>query len=410
MNSLQNKRIVLGVTGSIAAYKAADLVRRLREQGAEVRVVMTRAAMAFITPLTMQALSGSPVRTDLLDSQEESSMGHIELARWADVVLIAPASADTLARLAHGRSDDLLAAICLASDVPLLLAPAMNRSMWAHPATQSNVAVLEQRGVQLLGPVAGDQACGENGLGRFMEPADLVRHLSGFFMTGSLGGQRVIITAGPTREAIDPVRYLGNRSSGKMGYAVARAAAEAGARVLLISGPVSLEQPEAVDCVRVESAEQMQRAVMDSINDCDIFISAAAVADYRPVSQAQDKIKKSAGELTIQFEPTPDILATVGRLPEGPYTVGFAAETRAIHEYAHSKLLNKQLDMIAANDVSNGQGFDKDDNALEVFWHNGQLSLPLCSKEKLARKLIKVIAEQYHAKGAVKDSGSTLRH
>jgi len=410
MKSLQNKRILLGVTGSIAAYKSADLIRRLREQGAEVRVVMTRAAMAFITPLTLQTLSGSPVRSDLLDSQDESTMGHIELARWADVVLVAPASADTLARLAQGRSNDLLSALCLVAEVPLLLAPAMNQSMWAHAATQSNVSLLQQRGAQLLGPVSGEQACGELGEGRFMEPADLLRYLSGQFVSGSLGGQRVIVTAGPTREAIDPVRYVCNRSSGKMGFAVARAAAEAGAKVLLVSGPVSLEQPDAVECIRVESAEQMKDVVLERVQDCDIFISAAAVADYRPAHQAKDKIKKTADQMTIQLERTTDILASVSQLANSPFTVGFAAETQSLHEYAQRKLVDKQLDMVAANDVSDGQGFDQDDNALELIWANGQLSLPLSSKDKLARKLIEVIAEQYNAKGAVKDSGSTLRH
>lgn len=410
MKSLQNKRVLLGVTGSIAAYKSADLVRRLREQGAEVRVVMTRAAMEFITPLTLQTLSGSPVRSGLLDSSEESSMGHIELARWADVVLVAPASADTLARLAQGRANDLLSALCLVAEVPLLLAPAMNRSMWAHAATQSNVAQLQQRGARMLGPVSGEQACGELGEGRFMEPADLVTCLSRLFITGSLGGQRVMVTAGPTREAIDPVRYIGNRSSGKMGYAIARAAAEAGARVVLVSGPVSLNQPDVVECVRVESAQQMQQVVLERIHDCDIFISAAAVADYRPVYQAMDKIKKTADEISIQLERTPDILSMVSELANNPFTVGFAAETRSLHEHARSKLVSKQLDMIAANDVSAGQGFEQEDNALEVIWANGQLSLPLCSKDKLARKLIEVIAEQYNAKGAVEDSGFSLRH
>jgi len=286
----------------------------------------------------------------------------------------------------------------------------MNRSMWAHAATRANVDLLLQRGAQFLGPVAGEQACGELGEGRFMEPADLLTYLSDLFSTGSLGGRRVIVTAGPTREAIDPVRYLCNRSSGKMGFAVARAAAEAGAKVVLVSGPVSLEQPDAVECISVVSAEQMKEAVLERVQDCDIFISAAAVADYRPVRQAPDKIKKTADQINILLERTPDILATVSQLTNSPFLVGFAAETRSLHEYARGKLVNKQLDMVAANDVSAGQGFEQDENALELIWATGQLSLPLCHKDKLARRLIEVIAEQYNAKGAVKDSGSTLRH
>ncbi len=397
--SLTSKRILLGVTGGVAAYKAADLVRRLREAGAEVRVVMTRAATQFVTPLTFQALSGNPVHLDLLDPEAEAGMGHIQLARWADAVLVAPATADFMARLAHGLADDLLSTLCLATDAPLALAPAMNRLMWANPATQDNRRVLESRGVHLFGPAEGGQACGETGPGRMLEPAELVERVAGLFAPGRLSGLTVLITAGPTREAIDPVRFIGNRSSGKMGYAVAEAAAEAGAQVVLVSGPVALPAPPRVECVRVESAEEMHRAVMARAGACDIFIAAAAVADYRPRVQAGQKIKKDRQELELVLERTPDILAAVAALPQRPFVVGFAAETERLEEHAHAKRIRKNLDLIAANQVGRpGSGFESDDNALQVYWEGGSEALPLMPKSRLARQLISIIAERYHAK------------
>ncbi|NNG12925.1 MAG: bifunctional phosphopantothenoylcysteine decarboxylase/phosphopantothenate--cysteine ligase CoaBC, partial [Halobacteria archaeon] len=351
MNTLSGKHILLGVTGGIAAYKSAELVRCLRKQGAGVRVVMTTAAQEFITPLTLQALSGQPVCSDLLDPRSEAAMGHIELARWADALLVAPATADFIARLVQGRADDLLAAVCLACEAPLAVAPAMNRAMWQQPATQDNLALLRARRVNVLGPATGSQACGETGPGRMLEPDELTRLLAGLFQGGALAGRRVLVTAGPTREPIDPVRYISNRSSGKMGYAIARAAAEAGAQVTLVTGPVALVLPEQVDGIRVETAEQMHAAVMEHIADTDIFIAAAAVADYRPQSVARKKLKKSAAGITLALEPNPDILATVAALPEPPFTLGFAAETDALEANARKKLRAKSLDMIAANVV-----------------------------------------------------------
>jgi len=404
MFSLINKRILLGVTGSIAAYKSADLVRRLREAGAEVRVVMTRGATEFITPLTLQALSGEPVRTSLLDADAEAAMGHIELARWADAVVVAPASADFVARLAHGRADDLLAALCLASEAPLVLAPAMNRAMWANAATRDNCALLRERGVRFFGPAQGVQACGETGPGRMLEPPELVERLAALFQTGALAGLSVLVTAGPTREALDPVRYLSNRSSGKMGFAVARAAAEAGARVTLVAGPVALATPPGVERADVESAQEMYDAVMARTADCDVFIAVAAVADYRPTSVADDKIKKNEASISLAMERTPDILAAVARLSPAPFCVGFAAETADLRRYAEDKLLRKGLAMVAANEVGAGVGFDSDDNALEVLWADGGVSLPRATKQQLGRQLISLIGERYHAKDPVKNS------
>lgn len=396
---LTNKRILLGVTGGIAAYKSADLVRRLRDAGAEVRVAMTPAATRFVTQLTFQALSGNPVHLELLDPEAEAGMGHIELARWADAVLVAPATADFMARLAHGLAGDLLSTLCLATDAPLALAPAMNRLMWANAATQDNRAILERRGVRLFGPAEGGQACGETGPGRMLEPLELVGHIAGLFAPGSLSGLRVLITAGPTREAIDPVRFVSNRSSGKMGYAVAEAAAEAGAHVVLVSGPVALPAPPWVECVRVESAEQMHQAVMARAGGCDIFIGAAAVADYRPRVCADQKIKKHDPVLGLELERTPDILAAVAALPGRPFTVGFAAETEKLEEHAQAKRVRKSLDLIAANRVGLlGSGFESDDNALRLFWEGGGQDLPLAPKARLARQLISIIAERYHAK------------
>jgi phosphopantothenoylcysteine decarboxylase/phosphopantothenate--cysteine ligase len=411
MSELSNKRILLGVSGGIAAYKSAELVRRLREAGAEVRVVMTAGATRFITPLTLQALSGQPVRTDLFDAEAEAAMGHIELARWADAVLIAPASANTLARLAQGLADDLLSTLCLATRAPLLVAPAMNQAMWENAATQANRATLRARGVRVCGPASGSQACGETGPGRMLEPPELVADVAQIFATGALAGLRVLITAGPTREAIDPVRFISNRSSGKMGYAVAAAAAEAGARVALVSGPVALPAPERVECLQVETAAEMHAAVMRRVTECDIFIAAAAVADYRPQTAAEHKLKKKAAALHIDLERTADILAAVSALHPAPFTVGFAAETERLAEHARAKRMAKSLDMIAANWVNvPGQGFEADVNALSLFWEGGECELPRASKQQLARALIEQIAARYRAKRLTQSDRDTLRH
>lgn len=397
MVRLNNKRIVLGVTGGIAAYKSAELTRRLREAGAEVRVVMTGGAVRFITPLTLQALSGKPVHRHLLDEGAENGMGHIELARWADVIVVAPASANFMARLAHGMADDLLAAVCLASRAPLVLAPAMNQVMWGQAATQANVRLLAERGVRLLGPAQGDQACGETGPGRMVEPAEITAALAGVFDSGRLQGIRVLITAGPTREAIDPVRFLSNRSSGKMGYALAAAAAEAGARVTLVSGPAALPCPEWVERITVESAAQMHEAVMARAGVADIVIAAAAVADYAVAQPAPHKIKKNAVGWELSLRPTPDIVANLAARPRRPFLVGFAAETEDLEANARGKLEAKGLDMVAANWVGRAdQGFDNDDNALTVVWRDGGAELPLASKATVARGLIELIAERYH--------------
>jgi phosphopantothenoylcysteine decarboxylase/phosphopantothenate--cysteine ligase len=385
MNKLSGKHILLGVTGGIAAYKSAELVRQLRRQGAEVRVVMTAAATEFVTPLTFQALSGYPVHTRLLDAGAEAAMGHIELARWADVLLIAPATADFIARLVAGRADDLLSAVSLACDATLAIAPAMNRVMWDNQATGENIMTLKQRGVQVLGPAEGLQACGDSGPGRMLEPVELVAALSAMFDTGILAGRRILVTAGPTREAIDPVRYISNRSSGRMGYAVAAAAVEAGADVLLISGPVNLETPHRVRRIDVESAAEMHAAVMREIALTDIFISVAAVADYRPESVAAQKLN-------------PDILAEVAALTNAPFTVGFAAETQAMERNARDKLRAKNIDMIAANAVGEQLGFDREDNALQVIWGQGEQQLSLAGKGKLARQLVAIIAERFALK------------
>ncbi len=391
---MQGKRILLGVTGGIAAYKGADLVRRLRERGAEVQVVMTPSAQRFVTPLTFQALSGRPVRTDLWDSAAEAAMGHIELARWAELVLVAPASADFLARLAAGRADDLLATVCLATEAPIAAAPAMNRVMWDHPATRANVAVLQGRGVRLLGPGEGDQACGEVGPGRLLEPeaiADLVQAL--LPPSGPLARRRVLITAGPTREPIDPVRFVSNRSSGRMGFAVAEAARAAGAEVIVVSGPVSLPTPSGVRRIDVESAADMLGAVLKEVATADIFISTAAVADYRPTQPPAHKIKKSTETLAVEMERTVDIVATVAARPARPFIVGFAAETEAVEQNARAKLLKKNLDMIAANEVGHDKAFDCADNELLVLWRGGRRELERAPKTALARQLVALIAE-----------------
>jgi phosphopantothenoylcysteine decarboxylase / phosphopantothenate---cysteine ligase len=394
---MHGKHILLGVTGGIAAYKSADLVRRLRERGAEVQVVMTAGAREFVTPMTFQALSGRPVRTDLWDPAAEASMGHIELARWADLVLIAPASADFLARLAGGRADDLLATTCLATAAPIALAPAMNHQMWANAATQANVALLKQRGVHVFGPGSGDQACGEVGAGRMLEPTELAALADSTLVpNGVLSGRRVLITAGPTREPIDPVRFISNRSSGKMGFAVAQAAREAGAEVVMICGPVALATPAGVRRVDVESAADMLAAVQTEVRPDDIFISTAAVADYRPAQAAAQKIKKTEESLALQMARTTDIIGTLAAGPARPaFVVGFAAETDTVEQNARSKMLRKNLDMIAANEVGHDKAFDCADNELIVLWRSGRKLLPRNAKTQLARELIEIIATVY---------------
>ncbi|MDX9873574.1 MAG: bifunctional phosphopantothenoylcysteine decarboxylase/phosphopantothenate--cysteine ligase CoaBC [Spongiibacteraceae bacterium] len=393
---LANRRILLGVTGGIAAYKSAELIRRLRDHGAEVRVVMTPAACEFITPLTLQALSGNPVHLDLLDPAAEAGMGHIELARWADAVLVAPASADFMARLAQGMADDLLTTLCLATAARIALAPAMNQGMWADPATAANVATLRERGIHLFGPAAGAQACGDIGPGRMLEPDQLVTETAALFQSRLLDGVRVTITAGPTREALDPVRYLSNHSSGKMGFALAAAAADAGAITTLIAGPVTLCTPERVQRIDVESAQQMYDAAMQQLASTDIFIAAAAVADYRPAQVAGQKIKKQSETLTIELVRNPDIVASVAAARPRPFTVGFAAETDALLDHARDKLERKRLDMLIANDVSvPGIGFNSDDNAVTVLWAQGELALAQCSKRQLATELVALVARHY---------------
>jgi phosphopantothenoylcysteine decarboxylase/phosphopantothenate--cysteine ligase len=392
------RRILLGVTGGIAAYKSPDLVRRLKEQGAEVQVVMTRNAREFVGALTFQAVSGLPVRNDLWDQSAEAAMGHIELARWADEIIIAPASADFIARLAHGLADDLLSTVCLATRAPISIAPAMNQVMWSNAATQANVALLRQRGVRVLGPGEGEQACGEVGAGRMLEPADIVKHLLSANSTGPLVGVKAVVTAGPTRERIDPVRFITNRSSGKMGYAVAEALRAAGAEVVLVSGPVALATPTGVTRVNVESADDMLQAVQQHLHGAQLLVATAAVSDYCAAQVAHEKIKKTNASLALQLARTPDILATVGAGPSPPFLVGFAAETDNVERNALAKLESKHLDMIAANQVGDGLGFDKDDNALTVYWSGGKQELCLCSKHALAKQLVGLIAEHYHLK------------
>lgn len=405
-SSLNGKKIVIGVTGSIAAYKAADLIRRLKDYGAEVRVMMTTGAAEFITPLTLQTLSGHPVAMTLLDADEESAMGHIALARWADWILIAPATADCLSRLVSGRADDILAAVCLATEAPITVAPAMNNKMWSNAATQTNLAVLKQRGISVIGPASGNQACGEQGEGRLLEPLDIVYELDRLMVPGLLAGKQVVITAGPTYEPIDPVRFIGNRSSGKMGFAIAQAAMEAGAKVTIIAGPVQLATPTAVRRINVETTEEMALAVEDSLDACDIFISCAAVSDYRPIQVQQEKIKKNSEQsIQIELEPTIDIVSTVTNRHNKPsFVVGFAAETQNLMEYAKSKLARKKLDMIAANWVGENQGFAVDDNALHIIWTDGEQTLPLMPKTQLARELMTLIIKRFYAKNSIKNS------
>ena len=390
------ERILLGVTGGIAAYKSAEIVRRLKERGAEVQVVMTGAARQFVTPLTFQALSGRPVRTDLWDAAAEAAMGHIELARWADRILIAPASADFLARLAHGLASDLLTTLCLATDVPIAVAPAMNRLMWANAATRANVALLAARGIEVIGPAEGDQACGETGPGRMVEPDVLAAAvIDRAARSGALAGRKVIVTAGPTRECIDPVRFITNRSSGKMGFAVAEAARDAGAEVILISGPVNVCTPPGVRRVDVETADQMLAAVNENLGGTDIFIAAAAVSDYRPLQVSTEKIKKTSDSLMLALSRTTDILATVAAGAARPFVVGFAAETQNVERNALAKLEGKNLDMIAANQVGEGLAFDQDDNALTVYWRGGGRELKRAGKAQIAAELVALIAERF---------------
>lgn len=410
MSTLFNKKVLLGVTGSIAAYKAAELVRRLREAGADVQVVMTRAATEFVTAMTFQALSGHPVHQHLLDEKAEAGMGHIELARWADVILVAPASADFMARLVQGRADDLLTAVCLAANqIPLVIAPAMNTHMWAQAATQENRRILGQRGVLVLGPAAGEQACGDVGAGRMLQPEELVEGISELFSPGSLLGKTVLLTAGPTQEAIDPVRFISNHSSGKMGFSLAQAAQEAGARVILVCGPVALETPDGVERIDVKSAQDMLAVVLHHASEADIFIASAAVADYRPSTVLAEKMKKNEATLTLTLtlERNPDILATTkARFPK-LFCVGFAAETEHLREHAQQKRVRKGVEMIAANWVGHsaaetGGTFGSDENALQVFWQDGDMALARTSKAQLGRQLISVIAQRYDSPSAEK--------
>ncbi len=391
MNTLENKHIVLGVGGGIAAYKAADLVRRLSERGADVRVVMTAAATEFVTPATFQALSHHPVATSLWDESPETGMGHLELAHWADILLIAPATADLIARLAHGVADDLLTTLALACEAPLVLAPAMNHRMWLHAATRANVQTLAERGARLLGPSTGALAERETGPGRMLEPVEIAEALAG---GGALSGKRVLVTAGPTEEPIDPVRFVGNRSSGKMGYAVAAAAARAGADVTLVSGPVALTTPPGVRRIDVRTAKSMLEAVEDETVNADVFISTAAVADYAPREQAAQKIKKSAGTLTLELVRNPDILATVTGRKQRPFCVGFAAETENVVANARAKLEAKKLDLICANLVGDEHAFGRDDNALIAIGASDENDLGHGTKHELAARLIELIAHR----------------
>ena len=398
--SLNTRRILLGITGGIAAYKSAELTRLLQRAGAEVRVVMTSAATEFITPLTLQALSGNRVHTELLDAEAEAGMGHIELARWPDLILIAPASADCIARIASGQANDILTTLILASKAPVAIAPAMNQGMWRNAATQDNLALLRERGVQVFGPGSGEQACGDIGPGRMLEPAQLLELAAGLFDSGFMAGVRLLITAGPTREAIDPVRYISNHSSGKMAYALASEAAAAGATVTLISGPVALATPDRVQRVDVVSAQEMLDAMMARVSDCDVFIGVAAVADYRPVDVATQKLKKSAESMTLQLERNPDIIATVAGLTsaEGkrPFTVGFAAETENIEAFGQEKRERKQLDLLFANDANETMGSDS--IRATALWPEGRAALGPGSKSAIARQMLLLIDERH--KGA----------
>jgi len=397
---LATMNVLLGITGGIAAYKTPELVRRLRGRGAEVQIVMTASAEEFVTETALQAVSGRPIRANLWDKEAEASMSHIELARWADVVLIAPATAEIMARLASGAAADLLTTLCLATEAPLAIAPAMNHVMWNNPAVQANRKTLEERGVRMLGPDHGSQACGETGTGRMLDPDEIAAIVCGPQLAVEAGaellsGKTVIVTAGPTREPIDPVRYITNRSSGKMGYAIASAAAAQGAKVTLISGPVSLAEPRGIDVTQVNTAEEMYAATHDKIHDADIFIAAAAVSDYRPADSSKQKIKKSKKTMRLDLVRSEDILASVASLDDAPFTIGFAAETENVRDYALGKLENKKLDMIVANKVGDDCGFDHDDNEVSVFWSGGEQDLPRAAKIDLARQIIQLAAERY---------------
>lgn len=398
MHRLTNKRILLGITGGIAAYKSAELVRALKTAGADVRVVMTEGAKEFITPLTLQALSGNPVHHSLLDPEAEAGMGHIELAKWADLILVAPASANFIARFAAGMGNDLLSTLCLASAAPIALAPAMNQAMWADESTQANMdklRALKPSTLSIWGPDQGEQACGDVGPGRMLEPLTLAQLTAESFKAGSLSGKTVLITAGPTREAIDPVRYISNHSSGKMGYALAEAARDAGAKVILISGPVSLEAPERITRVLINSADEMLAAVMTRLSETDIFIGAAAVADYRPENPAEQKIKKHNDDMHIYLVKNPDIIATVAEQENKPFTVGFAAETQNVLEYAQGKLEKKNLDLIIANDVSRKDiGFNSEENAVTLVAAGEQIELPKATKTQVSRDIVAEIAKR----------------
>ncbi len=399
MNQLANKNILLGVSGGIAAYKSAELIRLFKKAGANVQVIMTPAAQEFITPLTLQALSGNSVHTSLLDPEAEAAMGHIELARWADQIVIAPATADLIAQLAVGSAKTLLPTVILAANAPVIIAPAMNQAMWLDPATQHNCQTLTDRSMTLIGPDKGEQACGDVGPGRMLEPEVIARFVAEQFDTRTLDGKRVLITAGPTREAIDPVRYISNHSSGKMGFAIAKAAAEAGAITTLIAGPVHLPTPDNVHRIDVSSAEQMCQASLEHADKCDIFIATAAVADYRPANIAEQKIKKNSDTMSIELVKNVDIVSTIAGLSNKPFTVGFAAETQDVAHYARDKMRKKNLDMIIANDVANTDiGFNSDDNAVTVFAADGSdESIAQTTKQQLGRLLIDRIAGKLNA-------------
>tara|TARA_R110001583_G_scaffold59932_3_gene178306 strand:- start:694 stop:1899 length:1206 start_codon:yes stop_codon:yes gene_type:complete len=399
MQILQDKKIVLGISGGIAAYKIPELVRRLKDQGADVRVVMTESAKAFITPLTLQAVSGNGVADSLLDTQAELAMGHIELAKWADLIIIAPATADIIARITAGIANDLLTTLCLATDAPIALAPAMNQQMWHAVATQANVVTLNQRGYHLWGPGSGEQACGDMGLGRMLEVSELVNLSSDFFADKFLQGQHWVITAGPTREAIDPVRYISNHSSGKMGYAIAQEALRAGAKVTLISGPVAISPPIGCQLISVVSAQEMHDEALNYAKKCTTFVACAAVADYRVANIAEQKIKKTNDAMQLELVKNKDIVADVASLTNKPFIIGFAAETQNVEHYARGKLMRKNLDLIAANDVAkSGQGFNSDNNALTLFSAIDKTEIPLANKQIIAKKLVSLINQHYLAK------------
>ena len=399
MQILQDKKIVLGISGGIAAYKTPELVRRLKEQGANVRVVMTEGAKAFITPLTLQAVSGNAVADSLLDTQAELAMGHIELAKWADLIIIAPATADIIAKIATGMASDLLTTLCLATSAPIAIAPAMNQQMWHALATQANIATLNERGVHIWGPGSGEQACGDIGLGRMLDVDELLSISSDFFATKYLQGQHWVVTAGPTREAIDPVRYISNHSSGKMGYAIAHAALRAGAKVTLISGPVTLKAPVGCELILVNSADEMHQHALKYAPQCTTFVACAAVADYRVATIASQKMKKTNEAMQLDLVRNHDIVADVANLDNKPFIVGFAAETQNIEHYARGKLMRKNLDLIAANDVAkSGQGFNSDDNALTLFSAIDKTEIALASKLVVAQQLVYLINQHYVAK------------